>query len=379
MTVDYITLPGVTNDHVTLAPQTISIAIPTCIQTITPDKNGYVPPGTCNALYNYYPSFVAALIFSCFFGMLTVAHIWQAAYFKTKFCWVIIMASVWETISFVARTISTRNQQNVWIELISDLFVLLAPLWVNAFAYMLLARMIYFYLPTHSIFSIPASVLALAFVSLDFVSFVIQIIGGSYAGPTAPMAQQLKGVHIYMGGIGLQQFFIFIFLALGVKFHREMLKWEYTGRAKQGWKRLLFTLYASLGFITIRFFFRFIEFSGGETSSNPLPYHEAYFYALEAVPMCFAILCYNITHPGTVLQGLEAKLPTIRSLLFRKRGARKAHEELKGEDEVELVGKYVKLRKYSVSGYVELERRIREREADRLERSLDCGETDVRQ
>lgn len=83
MTVDYITIPGVTNDHVTLAPQTISIAIPTCIQTITPDKNGYVPPVTCNALYNYYPSFVAALVFSCFFWTLTVGHIWQAAYFKT--------------------------------------------------------------------------------------------------------------------------------------------------------------------------------------------------------------------------------------------------------------------------------------------------------
>jgi hypothetical protein len=111
--------------------------------------------------------------------------------------------------------------------------------------------MIHFYLPTHSIYSIPASVLAIAFVTLDFISFVIQIIGGSYAGPTAPVAQQLKGVHIYMGGIGLQQFFIFIFLALGVKFHREMLAWEYTGSAKQGWKRLLFTLYASLGFITV--------------------------------------------------------------------------------------------------------------------------------
>jgi hypothetical protein len=116
---------------------------------------------------------------------------------------------------------------------------------------MLLARMIHFYLPTHSIFSIPASFLAIAFVTLDFISFVIQIIGGSYAGPTAPMAQQLKGVHIYMSGIGLQQFFIFIFLTLGVKFHREMLAWEYTGSAKQGWKGLLFTLYASLGFITV--------------------------------------------------------------------------------------------------------------------------------
>ena len=38
------------------------------------------------------------------------------------------MASIWETVSFVARTISTRHQQNVGIELVSDLFVLLAPL-----------------------------------------------------------------------------------------------------------------------------------------------------------------------------------------------------------------------------------------------------------
>jgi RTA1 like protein len=112
--------------------------------------------------------------------------------------------------------------------------------------------MIHFYLPTHSIFSIPASVLAITFVTLDFISFVIQIIGGSYAGPTAPMAQQLKGVHIYMGGIGLQQFFIFVFLGLGVKFHREMLALERSRTAKEGWKRLLFTLYGSLGFITVR-------------------------------------------------------------------------------------------------------------------------------
>jgi hypothetical protein len=116
---------------------------------------------------------------------------------------------------------------------------------------MLLARMIHFYLPTHSIFSIPASVLAIAFVTLDFISFVIQIIGGSYAGPTASMSQQLNGVHIYMGGIGLQQFFIFIFLGLGVKFHTEMMWLERMGSAKGGWKRLLFTLYASLGFITV--------------------------------------------------------------------------------------------------------------------------------
>ena len=120
----------------------------------------------------------------------------------------------------------------------------------NAFAYMVLARMIYFYLPTHTIMSITASVLAVVFVTLDFISFVIQIIGGSYASPTAPTDQQLKGVHIYMGGIGLQQFFILIFLGLGVKFHKEMKALEKAREAKEGWKRLLWTLYMSLGFIT---------------------------------------------------------------------------------------------------------------------------------
>lgn len=82
ITTQYITIAGQTNDHVTLAPQTIAIALPTCIQTITPDKNGYVPPGTCGALYDYYPSFTAAVVFAALFGMLTVAHIAQAAVFK---------------------------------------------------------------------------------------------------------------------------------------------------------------------------------------------------------------------------------------------------------------------------------------------------------
>lgn len=76
---------GTTNSATTVAPQTIQIAIPTCVQTITPDKNGHVPPGTCNALWDYYPNFGAAVVFSGLFGLLVVAHIWQAAaYHKVR-------------------------------------------------------------------------------------------------------------------------------------------------------------------------------------------------------------------------------------------------------------------------------------------------------
>jgi hypothetical protein len=79
----YRPIPGVTNDHVTIPQRTITLVLPTCSHTITPDKNGHVPPGTCGALYEYYPSFAAAVVFSLIFGALSIAHIFLAAKFKT--------------------------------------------------------------------------------------------------------------------------------------------------------------------------------------------------------------------------------------------------------------------------------------------------------
>ena len=85
LTTNYVTIPGVTNPHVTIPAKTVSIPVPTCVQTLTPDKNGYLPPGTCNALYNYYPSFTSALAFAAIFGVLTLAHIIQAVLYKKVF------------------------------------------------------------------------------------------------------------------------------------------------------------------------------------------------------------------------------------------------------------------------------------------------------
>ncbi len=82
ITTQHITIDGVTNAYVTIPAKTIDISLPTCSQTIIPDKNGYVPPGTCNALYNYYPSFIAAVTASCMFGVLLVAHTAQAIVYK---------------------------------------------------------------------------------------------------------------------------------------------------------------------------------------------------------------------------------------------------------------------------------------------------------
>jgi hypothetical protein len=72
----------ITTKLITIPGGTITLPIPTCIQTIVPDKNGYVPPGTCGSNFAYYPSFVAAVATTIVFGVLTGIHIFLAAKWK---------------------------------------------------------------------------------------------------------------------------------------------------------------------------------------------------------------------------------------------------------------------------------------------------------
>ncbi|RAH41681.1 RTA1 domain-containing protein [Aspergillus brunneoviolaceus CBS 621.78] len=315
-----------TNDydpHITIDVPTISIKpfslslsldLPsnTCTPTVSPDANGYVPPDQCNALYQYYPSFGAALAFSVLFGILMVTQFVQATIHKAGFVWVILMSAIGECVGFITRTLSTRSQQDTTLATITQLFILLSPLWVNAFDYMVLARMIYFFVPDRRIGIFKPSLLAIIFVLLDLGSFVIQLIGGSMAGPGADNATMMKGIHIYMGGIGIQQFFIILFLFIAVQFHRQMLNLTCQGRLvgpKAHWRGLLYVLYTSLLFITVRIIYRLVEFSSGNDASNPIPRHEWYMYVFDAVPMGCAIVVWNIVHPGAIIKGPDAKMP----------------------------------------------------------------------
>jgi hypothetical protein len=81
------------------------------------------------------------------------------------------------------------------------------------------------------------------------------MVGGSIAGPTAPLEEQMRGIHIYMGGIALQEFFIVLFVGVAARFQWEMGRVERMrvgdGKGKGEWKRLLWSVYAGLGFITV--------------------------------------------------------------------------------------------------------------------------------
>ncbi|MCJ1230205.1 hypothetical protein MMC12_006877 [Toensbergia leucococca] len=109
----------------------------------------------------------AALLFSILFALTTLAHIIQARIYRKNFCWVIIMGGLWETAGFITRTLSTEHQSSSALAFPSQLLILLSPLWINAFDYVLLGRMMHYFLPGQKIAGIKARKLSIYFVLLD--------------------------------------------------------------------------------------------------------------------------------------------------------------------------------------------------------------------
>jgi hypothetical protein len=168
--------------------------------------------------------------------------------------------------------------------------------------------------PTRKVWFFSPSILALVLVALDIISFIVQLIGGGMAGPGSTPESQKKGLNIYMGGIGMQEGFIILFLGLVIKFHYDQLQAEKERRLATnkmiGWRWLIWALYGCFLAITIRIVYRLVEFSSGLGHSNPLPSNESLLYVLESVPMWLAILVWNIAHPGRFIHGPDALMPT---------------------------------------------------------------------
>lgn len=237
-----------------------------------PGKDGYLPPEACNANWSYPPSFSAAVAFAIIFGMLTAGHISLAAVYKKTFCWVLIMGIVWETISFGFRAYSSKNQDQVTPATVASLLFLLAPLWINAFAYMLLGRMIHYFLATPSTttgiplnplrprehhphaLGIKGSLLTRWFVLADVACFLIQATGGTMVSPGSSASTKKLGLNIYMAGVGVQQGFIVLFSVVAVRFHYHALQTERQGTmlpGRKGWRMILYALYATLLLISV--------------------------------------------------------------------------------------------------------------------------------
>ncbi|MCJ1467018.1 hypothetical protein MMC07_005640 [Pseudocyphellaria aurata] len=274
-----------------------------------------------NTQWNFCPSVGAAYLFAILFALTTCGHVAQAIIHRKGYSWVIIVSALLQTMTYVFRIVSINNPTSSAPAIAWFILILIAPLWTNAYVYMVMGRMVYNFTTTATLAGIKAWRFTLYFVLLDIVAFLAQVAGAaSAAGNDTPRDQVLRGVHIYMGGIGLQQAFILVFLFLAVKFHRGLLRETYTSRTRQA-LRLLSVLYVALLLITVRIIFRLVEYSDGIDSS--IPNHEAYQYCFDSLPMLIALVLFNIYHPGRIMPGKESDFPSRKE---RKRLANRSLE-----------------------------------------------------
>lgn len=145
---------------------------------------------------SFCPNMGASIFFTILFLACTVTHITQAVKYRKGYCWVIIMGAVWQTAAYALRSVSIKYYTNIGYYATWFLLILLSPLWINAYVYMVLGRMIYNYTSSAKVLGIKAWRCGMYFVILDVVAFIIQATGGSMAsGQDIPESQVKRGTY----------------------------------------------------------------------------------------------------------------------------------------------------------------------------------------
>jgi hypothetical protein len=86
--------------------------------------------------WSFCPNVGAAYAFCVFFGLTMVAHMIQGVYHKKAYTWVIAMSALWQTVAYAFRIVSISTPTSLGNYAAWFVLILVAPLWTNAFVYM---------------------------------------------------------------------------------------------------------------------------------------------------------------------------------------------------------------------------------------------------
>lgn len=214
--------------------------------------------GESTDMWQFSPSLGASILFLVLFFLTTAVHLGQAIYYKQKYCGVIIMSGIWQVLTYIFRTISIQQPDSFNYYAAWFVLILVAPLWTNAFVYMVFGRMVWNYTDDRRVWRVKAQHFGFVFVLLDIVSFVIQVYGAARAtAKDAPTDKVLEGLHIYMAGVGIQQLFILIFCLFALRLLLRVRK-ESNEKAKltklSPAMLLLYTQFVVLALISVRIY-----------------------------------------------------------------------------------------------------------------------------
>ncbi|KAJ7591041.1 RTA1-like protein [Mycena floridula] len=186
------------------------------------------------------------------------------------------------------------------------LFVVLSPCAFIAANYVVLGRLA-IHLQSEEFLLVSPRRITVIFVSSDIVTFLIQAAGGSL---TISNDQNMRtiGSHLFLTGLALQLASFVLFTITYVVFLYRVYKTKPETFFKDSskpwfvdWRALAFAISISCVGILIRSFYRTVELSEGY--QGHLATTEAFFYALDTLPLFLATVVYVPFWPGRFIPG----------------------------------------------------------------------------
>jgi hypothetical protein len=120
--------------------------------------------------WNFCPNIGVAYFYAVIFGILFVGHTVQAFIYRKFYSLVIIISAGLQTVTFIFRILSIKNPTNSTYNALWFVIILVAPIFTNAYVYMIMGRMVHNFLPNGRLFKIQARRFGLYFVLLDVLS-----------------------------------------------------------------------------------------------------------------------------------------------------------------------------------------------------------------
>jgi hypothetical protein len=254
--------------------------------------------------FHYVPNKPVAIVAGILYLASTLAILVRVFVAKNWWALCLPIGSLAMAMGFFLRFVLVSNQNSTGLFIAMQVLILCSPGAFLAFNYILYGRFIVNTVGgKHSL--IRPDRVARVFVISDVVTFLIQATGGSM-GASNTISTQRLGSHIVLVGLTVQTVSYILFIALCGRAHLSIRK-EASGN--ESWWRIMWLLYFSSVFITIRCIYRLVELAQGFTGY--LFTHEVWFYVFDSLPLFLAISVYIPYWPGNYLSYESREIPMV--------------------------------------------------------------------
>lgn len=291
--------------------------------------------------YIYDPNIPAAIVGAIVIPLLSAVLIYQYFRYRSWFFWAAVIGVLMETIGFISRLVSAKDEHNDLPFLIAFLMILLAPSFLAAACYTAFSRVVWFSCPAHALsfkalWCFPRWITP-TFVIFDLFSFVIQLVGASqisnsYDHDDSPLRsieesekKMVAGRVILVLGLILQLSCYLTFAIIALRYFVISLHWRANDLGDwKMWRRLSWMINIAAGLITLRAIYRTMEIPLDKGSGlRYLQQHEWCFWCFDALPIAAVLVVMAVWHPGRYLPR------TYTSWVLDKRKAVQEKDELR--------------------------------------------------